>query len=182
MEEAPNEASWSQSRQAEEGEGLIEGETHRGGWRERKRGEKGVRHAGCMAAQAALLYQEAPVGVFLPNSAEKAKAMPNSTSANRAAITSLIDVFLFWFSPPHSRHVGRQSIIIMVERMQSSTGCFFLFHCSDLIQSLKLPGSLQLSVLKWSDILLETHHTSSAAVSAPQHAAWMHTRWLNMEG
>lgn len=93
MEEAPNEASWSQSRQAEEGEGLIEGETHGGGWRERKRGEKGVRHAGCMAAQAALLYQEAPVGVFLPNSAEKAKAMPNSTSANRAAITSLIDVF-----------------------------------------------------------------------------------------
>lgn len=37
MEEAPNEASWSQSRQAEEGEGLIEGETHRGGWRERER-------------------------------------------------------------------------------------------------------------------------------------------------
>lgn len=66
-----------------------------GGERERKRGGKGVRHAGCMAAQAVLLYQEAPVGVFLPNSAEKPKAMPNSTSANRAAITSLIDVFLF---------------------------------------------------------------------------------------
>lgn len=64
-----------------------------GGEREKKRGEKGVRHAGCMAAQAALLYQEAPVGVFLPNSAEKPKAMPNSTSANRAAITNLIDVF-----------------------------------------------------------------------------------------
>lgn len=46
-----------------------------------------------MATQAALLYQEAPVGVFLPNSAEKAKPMPNSTSANRAAITTLIDVF-----------------------------------------------------------------------------------------
>lgn len=59
--------------------------------------------AGCMAAQAALLYQEAPVGVFLPNSAEKAQAEPNSTSANRAAITSLIDVFSFL---PHSRHVG----------------------------------------------------------------------------
>lgn len=50
-----------------------------------------------MAAQAALLYQEAPVGVFLPNSAEKPKAMPNGTSANRAAITSLIDVFFFFF-------------------------------------------------------------------------------------
>lgn len=58
---------------------------------------KGVRHAGCMAAQAALLYQEAPVGVFLPNSAEKPKAMPNSTSANRAAITNLIDVLFFVF-------------------------------------------------------------------------------------
>lgn len=67
MEEAPNEASWSQSRQAEEGEGLIEGETHGGGWWEREReGRKGVRRAGCMATQAALLYQEAPVGVFLP--------------------------------------------------------------------------------------------------------------------
>lgn len=41
MEEASNEASWSQSRQAEEGEGLIEGETHRGGWREREREGKG---------------------------------------------------------------------------------------------------------------------------------------------
>lgn len=51
-----------------------------------------------MAAQAALLYQEAPVGVFLPNSAEKPPAMPASTSANRAAITSLIDVcFVFLF-------------------------------------------------------------------------------------
>lgn len=49
-----------------------------------------------MAAQAALLYQEAPVGVFLPNSAEKSRAMPTSTSANRAAITSLIDVFFFY--------------------------------------------------------------------------------------
>ena len=49
-----------------------------------------------MAAQAALLYQEAPVGVFPPNSAEKSRAMPASTSANRAAITSLIDVFCFW--------------------------------------------------------------------------------------
>lgn len=88
--------------------------------RERERGEKGVRHAGCMAAQAALLYQEAPVGVFLPNSAEKPKAMPNSTSANRAAITSLIDVFLFRFSLPHSRHVGRQRFIIMVKRIQNS--------------------------------------------------------------
>lgn len=98
MEEAPNEASWSQSRQAEEEERLIEGETHGGGCRERKRGEKGVRHAGCMAAQAALLYQEATVGVFLLNSAEKPKAMPNSTSVNQAAITSLIVVFfyLFW--------------------------------------------------------------------------------------
>lgn len=37
MEEAPNEASWSQSRQPEEGGGLIEGETHGGGRRERKR-------------------------------------------------------------------------------------------------------------------------------------------------
>lgn len=73
-----------------------------------------------MAAQAALLYQEAPVGVFLPNSAEKPKAMPNSTSANRAAITNLIDVFLFWTSLFHSRHVGRQSIILMVRRMQNS--------------------------------------------------------------
>lgn len=63
-----------------------------GGERE-KEGEKGVRHAGCMATQEALLYQEAPVGVFLPKSAEKPKAMPNSTSANRAAITTLIDVF-----------------------------------------------------------------------------------------
>lgn len=48
-----------------------------------------------MAAQAALLYQETPVGVFLPNSAEKSRAMPTSTSANRAAITSLIDVFFY---------------------------------------------------------------------------------------
>ena len=130
MEEAPNEASWSQSRQAEEGEGLIEGETHGGGWKERKRGIEGGRHAGCMATEAALLYQEEAVGVFLPNSAEKPKTMPSSTSANRDAITSLIDVFLFRFSPPHSRHVGRQSIIITVQR-----GCF----CSstphtDLIQ------------------------------------------------
>lgn len=62
-----------------------------GGEREKER----VRHVGCMAAQAALLYQEAPVGVFLPNSAEKSRAMPTSTSANRAAITSLIDVFFF---------------------------------------------------------------------------------------
>lgn len=76
---------------------MIEGETHGVGWRERKRkrGGKGVRHAGCMATQAALLYQKAPVGVFLPNSAEKPKAMPNSTSANHAAITSLIDVGFF---------------------------------------------------------------------------------------
>lgn len=37
MEEASNEASWSQSRQAEEGEGLIEGETHGGGRKERER-------------------------------------------------------------------------------------------------------------------------------------------------
>lgn len=97
MEEAPNEASWSQSRQAEEGGRLIEGQTHRGGWRERKRWEKGVRHAGCMAAQAALLYQEAPVGVFLPNSAENPNTMPNCAPANRAAITSLIDAFFFFF-------------------------------------------------------------------------------------
>lgn len=76
-----------------------------------------------MAAQAALLYQEAPVGVFLPNSAEKPKAMPNSTSANRAAITSLIDVF-YSGSQPHSRHVGRESIIIMVKRMQNSLAGF----------------------------------------------------------
>lgn len=94
--------------------------------RERNRGEKGVRHAGCMAAQAALLYQEAPVGVFLPNSAEKPKAMPNGTSANRAAITSLIDVFLFQFSPPHSRHVGEQGVDIMVKKMQSSVAVFTL--------------------------------------------------------
>lgn len=85
--------------------------------REKKRGEKGVRHVGCMAAQAALLYQEAPVGVFLPNSAEKPKAMPNSASANRAAITSLIDVFSLRFLPPHSRHIGKQSIIIIVKKM-----------------------------------------------------------------
>lgn len=91
MEEASNEASWSQSRQAEEGEGLIEGETHRGGRRETER--ERVRHVGCMAAQAALLYQEAPVGVFPPNSAEKCRAMPTGTSANRAAITSLIELF-----------------------------------------------------------------------------------------
>lgn len=51
-----------------------------------------------MAAQAALLYQEAPVGVFLPNSAEKSRAMPARMSANRAAITSLIDVFFFFNS------------------------------------------------------------------------------------
>lgn len=121
MEEAPNEASWSQSRQPEEGGRIDRGRDPRG-WveREKKRGEKGVRHAGCMAAQAALLYQEAPVGVFLPNSAEKPKAMPNSTSANRAAITNLIDVFLFWTSLSHSRHVGRQSIIMMVKRKQNS--------------------------------------------------------------
>jgi len=118
MEEASNEASWSQSRQTEEGEGLIEGETHRGGRREGKRGEKGERHAGCMATQAVLLYQEAPVGVFLPNSAEKPKAMPNSTSANRAAITTLIDVFLFRCSQPRSRHVRRRSIVM--ERMHNS--------------------------------------------------------------
>lgn len=73
-----------------------------------------------MATQAALLYQEAPVGVFLPNSAEKAKPMPNSTSANRAAITTLIDVFLFSFSQPRSRHVGRQSVLIIVKRLQNS--------------------------------------------------------------
>lgn len=96
-----------------------------GGERERKRGGgKGIRHAGCMAAQAALLYQEEPVGVFLPNSAEKAKAMPNSTSANRAAITSLIDVFLFCFLLSHTRHVGRQSTIMMVEAMHSSLDDF----------------------------------------------------------
>lgn len=52
-----------------------------------------VRHVGCMAAQAALLYQEAPVGVFLPNSAERCRAMPAGTSANPAAITSLIELF-----------------------------------------------------------------------------------------
>lgn len=36
MEEAPNEASWSQSRHTEEGEGLIGGETQ-GGWVEREK-------------------------------------------------------------------------------------------------------------------------------------------------
>lgn len=92
--------------------------------REKEKGGKGIRHAGCMAAQAALLYQEEPVGVFLPNSAEKAKAMPNSTSANRAAITSLIDVFLFCFLLFHSRHAGKQSTIMMVETMQSSLADF----------------------------------------------------------
>lgn len=139
MEEAPNEASWSQSRQAEEGGRIDRGRDPRG-WveREKKRGGKGVRHAGCMAAQAALLYQEAPVGVFLPNSAEKPKAMPNSTSANRAAITNLIDVFLFWISLSRSRHVGRQSIIMMVLEDAELTGCFssstaaILWSCSSL--------------------------------------------------
>lgn len=86
MEEASNEASWARSRQAEEGGGLMEGETHGGGRRE---GEtERVRRGGCMAAQAALLYQEAAVGVFPPNSAEKSAALPASASANRAAITS----------------------------------------------------------------------------------------------
>lgn len=90
-----------------------------------------------MAAQAALLYQEAPVGVFLPNSAEKPKTMPNSTSANRAAITSLIDVFLFRFSPPHSRHVGEAEHHYGEEDAAQLAGCLspLVFHRhTDLIQ------------------------------------------------
>lgn len=107
--------------------------------RERKRGEKGVRHVGCMAAQAALLYQEPPVGVFLPNSAEKPKAMPSSTSANRAAITSLIDVF-FYFDSLCLR------VTILEDRasLKWRRGCwlFLLIHHSDLIPFLSLPNSL----------------------------------------
>lgn len=54
----------SPGRQGRGGGGLIEGET-RGGGRKRER-KRGVRHTGCMATQAALLYQEVPVGPFLP--------------------------------------------------------------------------------------------------------------------
>lgn len=98
MEEASNEASWSQSRQAEEGGGLIEGETHGGGWKERKRGVEGGRHAGCMATEAALLYQEEAVGVFLPNCGKTHSHAKYGTSANRAAITSLIDFSFLFFA------------------------------------------------------------------------------------
>ena len=41
--------------------------------RERERGGGRGRQAGCMAAQAAVLYQEAPVGVFPPNWVESLK-------------------------------------------------------------------------------------------------------------
>lgn len=120
-----------------------------------------------MATQAALLYQEAPVGVFLPNSAEKAKPMPNSTSANRAAITTLIDVCLFSFSQPRSRHVGRQSVVIIVKRLQNSQ-----FFSLPLLWSYPTARTTQQSVtVSLSDILLKIQYTSSAAVSLPRHAA-----------
>ena len=79
---------------------MIEGETHGGGWKERKRGIEGGRHAGCMATEAALLYQEEAVGVFLPNCGKTQSHAKDCTSANRAAITSLIDVFSFFSLSP----------------------------------------------------------------------------------
>lgn len=69
MEEASNEASWSQARQARQRRGRIDRGRDPWGWRGRggkEKGERGVRHAGCMATQAALLYQETPVGPFPP--------------------------------------------------------------------------------------------------------------------
>lgn len=126
-----------------------------------------------MAAQAALLYQEAPVGVFLPNSAEKPKAMPNSTSANRAAITSLIDVF---YSGPRRLTAamlgGRASS--QWRRGRRTHWLLFLFRRSDLIRLLKLPRVSKCFLVP----LLESHHASSAAVPAPHHAAWAHTHTL----
>lgn len=77
-----------------------------------------------MAAQAALLYQEAPVGVFLPNSAEKPKAMPNSTSANRAAITSLIDVFYSASRRLAVAMLGGRASLKWLKRMQNSLSVF----------------------------------------------------------
>lgn len=74
-----------------------------GGEREKKRGKgnKTCRMYGCPGSSIV------SGGTSRCNSAEKPKTMPNRTSANRAAITSLIDVFSLCFSSPHSRHVGR---------------------------------------------------------------------------
>lgn len=69
--EESNEASWVRSRQAEEANGWMGEETHGGGWRDRGR------HEGCMAAEAAVLYQDAAVAPRLPNS-RKARSMPNT--------------------------------------------------------------------------------------------------------
>lgn len=96
MEAAFNGASWSRSRQAEGGQRIDRGTDLLGRVEDgEQRGVRGGRRAGCMATQAALLYQEAPVGALLPNAA---KAMPNRTSANRAAITVLINASFFSFS------------------------------------------------------------------------------------
>lgn len=130
-----------------------------------------------MATQAALLYQEAPVGVFLPNSAEKAKPMPNSTSANRAAITTLIDVFLFSFSQPRSRHVGRQSVVIIVKRLQNSQ-----FFSLPLLWSYPTARTTQQSVT----VSLYGGPTYCLRSNIPplqlcHYPAMLHIHWLNTE-
>lgn len=129
-----------------------------------------------MATQAALLYQEAPVGVFLPNSAEKPKPMPNSTSANRAAITTLIDVFLFSFSQPRSRHVGRQSVVIIVKRLQNSvflsSTAVILSNCSNY------PTVCNCFFVRWSDILLRS---DIPPLQLCHYPAMLHIHWLNTE-
>lgn len=79
-----------------------------------------------MATQAALLYQEAPVGAFLPNSAEKPTAMPNSTSANRAAITSLIDALLFIYL--FFTLTLRNTVAMFGDGASVNKGCRTMFH------------------------------------------------------
>lgn len=67
-----------------------------------------------MAIKAALLYQEAPVGVFLPNCEKTLSHAKYTESANRTAITSLIYIYFVHF-PSFVCHVGKKRIVFLCE-------------------------------------------------------------------
>lgn len=73
---------------------------------------------------------------------------------------------------------GRASLC---EEDEELTGCFSSSTALILSSCWNYPAVCNSFLVQWSNILLETKHTSSAAVSVPYQAAWMHTHWLNME-
>lgn len=129
-----------------------------------------------MATQAALLYQEAPVGVFLPKLLrKKTQTMPSSTSANRAAITSLIDVFLFRLLPPHGHRVERHHY--NGGKDAAHTGSFSSSPAAISSSRRNYPAVCCGLSAQWSNILPETQpYLLCSCVCTPKRR--LHTRAL----